>query len=477
MPPDRAVAAAARPPAQPPTQRPDRPVLLAPAGVAAALLGGALTAVLGPWVGVAVVACAALFVACAYRPVFATYCYLATVPIIAGVERGVPIPLVRPNEALFALLLAGAAAGGLLRFARGAPVRWRPHPLDIPLGLFVVMSTVWPIASLLLREHTVTFAELLAVFPTVKLAALAVLVRFTVTSQLRALRCVRLIVWPAAALALIAIGQTLQIGPVVSLLETWWPIEVDGEGALERGSSTLSSSIATGDYIIIALTLVICCGVRGLLHRRERLVLGLVLGAGVLAAGQFSTWIAAAIAVAMLAWRYPDLRRQAVRFLPLWLLAVAVGTPALVGRLQGFGEGFGVPRSWLGRWDNVMNIHLPHFDAVRVFMGVKPDSVLQAPETWRENVFLESGYLQFLWAGGIPLLLAFILLSVAVLRHASRLSAAPTVAGACASTLVIVWCVLLVLTVIDAHLTLRGAGDLTFVLLAIVSGRINDERR
>lgn len=463
-------------PAAPPAQRRDRSVLLALAGVIAAVLGGASTAVLGPVAGVTLVAGTALFVACAYRPILATYVYLATVPFLAGIERDVLVPLVRPNEALLALLLAGAVAGGLFRYARGDEVRWRPHPLDIPLGLFVVFSTAWPVASLLLREFDITFHELLMVFPVVKLAALAVLVRFTVTSQSRVIWCVRVIVWPAALLAAIAIGQTLRVGPVVSLLGTWWTTHA-GDGALERGSSTLSSSIATGDYILIALTLVICCGVRGLLHRRERLLLGLVLGAGVLAAGQFSTWISAVLVLALLAWQYPELRRKAVRFLPLGLVAVAVGAPALIGRLQGFGDGFGVPRSWLGRWDNVMNIHLPHFDATRVLMGISPDSVLRAPETWRDYVYLESGYLQFLWIGGIPLLLAFIGLSVVVLRHASRLSAEPTVVGACASALLIVWCFLLVLTVIDAHLTLRGAGELIFVLMAIVSGRIHDKRR
>src|SRR5690606_19737892 len=183
---------------------------------------------------------------------------------------------VRPNEALLGLLLAGAAAGGLVRFARGAEVRWRPHPLDVPLGLFVVMSTIWPIASLLLREHVVTFGELLAVSPIIKLTAFVVLVRVTVTTSVRLMWCVRLVAWPAMVLAVLAIAQTLGVGPVVAALSTWWPAASEGE----RGSSTLSSSIATGDYIVIALTLVICCGVRNVLGRRERLLLGLVLGAG-----------------------------------------------------------------------------------------------------------------------------------------------------------------------------------------------------
>jgi len=76
------------------------------------------------------------------------------------------------------------------------------------------------------------------------------------------------------------------------------------------------------DVIIISLVLVMCCVARGLLGRRERLILALVLGTGVFAAGQFSTWIATAVAFALLAWRFPDLRRQARRFAPLALVAL-----------------------------------------------------------------------------------------------------------------------------------------------------------
>lgn len=343
-------------------------------------------------------------------------------------------------------------------------------------GLFVVLSTVWPLASLLLREGAVGAEDAAAVLPIVKLSALLLLVRLTVTSESQVLRCIRLVVWPAVALALVAILQTLQFGPVLAMLSAVWASDDGADELIHRGSSTLMSPIATGDYIIISLVLVICCGARGLLGRHERLVLGLVLGTGVLAAGQFSTWISAAVAAVLILWRYPELRRRSVRFAPIGVLALAVGAPALIGRLQGFGDGFAVPTSWLGRWDNVMNIHMPHFDITRVFMGVEPDPVLQAPETWREVVYLEAGYLQFVWIGGLPLLLAFIWLSVAVLRYASALPKPATPTGACVSALMIVWVFLLVLTTIDAHLTMRGAGELIFLLLGLATAKI-DERR
>ncbi|GDY32042.1 hypothetical protein [Gandjariella thermophila] len=435
------------------------------AGVAAPATGPLLTA------GLAVVA---LVAAAAYRPIFATYLYLATLPLVAGIDRGKFIPLVRPNEALLALLLAGAGLGGFLRWVQGRPLPLRARRVDLPLAMFVVLATVWPLASMMLRGHHPHGDDLAAVLPVCKLTALYLLVRCTVRTEPQTVRCIRLVVWPAAAIAVLAVLQTLHVGPVVSALATLWPSDSGVLG--ERGTTTLGSSIATGDYITISLTMVICCAGNGLLGRRERLVLGLTLGAGVLAAGQFSTWVAAAVAAVVLLRRFPGLRGRLVRMLPIAAVAVLVGAPAFLGRLDGFGDGYGVPRSWLGRWDNLSTFYLPRLGDFGFVTGVSPNSVLPAPETWRNEIFLESGYLQFLWVGGIPLLVAFGWLSFAVLRATGRVRADSGAVGACAITLQVGWWIVLVLSLIDIHLVLRGAGDLLFTLLAITTGGTNDDR-
>jgi hypothetical protein len=448
--------------------------LLIATGCAAAALAGGAAALAGPIVlaGLAAVLVVAL---CAYRPVAATYLYIATLPFIAGFERGATG--LRPNEALLLLLLAGAGIGAYVRLVRGEPLALRLRPaVDVPLAAFVLLSTAWPLASLLLLGGDPGTAELVAVLPVCKLAALLVLVRATVVEQSQLLRCVRLVVWPGAAIAALAIMQTLSVAPAVELAALVTPGEPVAE-LTERGSTTLGSSLATGDYILIALTLVVTCGARGLLGRRERLAAGLVLGAGVLAAGQFSTWIAAVVVGALILARYPRMRRRAVRFLPVAGLAVLVGLPAFASRLAGFGEGFGVPRSWLGRWDNLSEFFIPPLlEDFRFLVGVSPDAVLVAPETWRDVIYIESGYLQLLWIGGVPLLAGFAWLSVAVLRRAGELARRPDALGACASTLQIAWWALIVLSVIDPHLYLRGTGDLLFVLLAVATGVLGDRR-
>ncbi|MGH3929649.1 MAG: hypothetical protein ACRDTF_06695, partial [Pseudonocardiaceae bacterium] len=92
--------------------------LIATAVVTATVAFGAagLGVVLGVLLGVGLLALIA------YRPIVATYVYVGTLPIIAGIDRDTLIPLVRPNEALLTLLLIGACLGGYLRYCRGDAV-------------------------------------------------------------------------------------------------------------------------------------------------------------------------------------------------------------------------------------------------------------------------------------------------------------------------------------------------------------------
>ncbi|NEK59058.1 hypothetical protein GCU56_14395 [Geodermatophilus sabuli] len=465
-----AVAQPVDPTPAPRTRRSAGPVVLC---AGAAVLAGGAAALLGA-VGALVVAGFLLVVVVALHPVAAVYVYLVTLPFLAGIDRDVLIPFARPNEALLALLLAGAATGGYLRFVRGDEVSPRLRPLDVPLAVFVLLSTLWPVSWLLLRGLTPGGDDLTAVLPICKLVALLVLVRATVRTDTHRLWLVRAITWPAAVLGVIAVLQTAGVSPVVALLQTYWLGDGNPDDLLERGTTTLASPIATGDYVVLALALLVAMGLRGLVGRRELIVLGLPLVAGAFAAGQFSTWASAAVVGAAMLYQHRHLRRLALRLLPLLVLAALAGMPAFLARLSQFGDGFGVPRSWLGRWDNLTTFYLPGLGDSRWVLGVGPNSVLPAPETWRELIYLEYGYLQFLWVGGIPLLLGFVWLSVHVFRHARRVAARPDAAGAFGSALWAAWWMVLVLSLIDIHLVLRGAGDLLFVYLAVVGGRSDD---
>jgi hypothetical protein len=440
----------------------------------AVVSGGGSAAVLGPFAALVVLA-VALFGLCALHPAAAAYVYLGTLPFLAGIDRDVLVPLVRPNEALLVLLLGGAAVGGYLRFVGGNPVQLRLGPLDVPLFVFVVLSTLWPICWLLLRNRVPDATDIAALLPVCKLVALLVLVRTSVRTPEQLVRLARAVIWPAVVVAVVAVLQTLGAAPVIALLDAYWNGDgSDVAGLAERGTTTFASPIATGDYLVLALALLVALGVRNLVGRREELAAALVLAPGILAAGQFSTWASAGVVGAATLYLHPSLRRRVLRMLPLLAVAALVGVPAVVGRLAQFGDGFSVPPSWLGRWDNLVSFYLPGLGDFRWVLGVSPNSVLEAPETWRELIYMEYGYLQFLWVGGVPLLAAFGWLTVAVLRYARRSACDQGPAGAYAAALWAGWWMILVLSLIDIHLVLRGTGELIFVGLAIVGGRADD---
>jgi lipopolysaccharide/colanic/teichoic acid biosynthesis glycosyltransferase len=420
---------------------------------------------------VAVLAVVALVAVSWYRPILGTYVYVTSLPFLAGIDRGALLPLVRPNEALLVLVVLGALLGWAFRWLRDGTATWPvPHPVDAPLAIFLALYTVWPICWMMLRGLTPTGGDLAAILPVPKLVALFLLVRLTVRTDAEVTRLLRLVVWPSVLVAVISVLQVLAVAPVLSLLSTFWVSATDDPADLaQRGTTTLGSPLSTGDVLVLALVVVICCGLRGLLGRRERLVAGGLLLVGVLATAQFTAWLTALVAGVAILVRFPHLRRPVRRFWPVPVVLLLIAIPVVVGRLQDV-TALGVPVSWATRWDNLSHYYLPVLGGFRFLLGIGPSSVLPAQETWREVVYLESGYLEFLWVGGLPLLLGFLWFTVAVLRATRSGAAVPGPRGAVAEALRITWWTLLVSTVLDPHLTLRGSGDLLFVLLALLVG-------
>jgi hypothetical protein len=101
-------------------------------------------------------------------------------------------------------------------------------------------------------------------------------------------------------------------------------------------------------------------------------------------------------------------------------------------------------------------------------LGVRPAPRLPAPETWRQWVYIESGYVWLLWIGGLPLVAAFIffvVVSAAALRRVIRERTDAVGAAAMAGFTYLI--VVVTLMLVDPHLTGRGSADLFFPLLAL----------
>ncbi len=449
---------------------------LAPAG---ALVVGPLVLLVGAnaaflllgWRALAAAVASAVVVAIARRPAVAAYLYVFTVPFLAGMERGLFIPYVRPNEALLGLIVAALAVRWVWLRLLGEPFAMLPTRLDWAVLVLVALGSIFPLALLAARGIRAEANDLLEPLVLWRLLVLYAVVRATVRTFDHLRTVLVLSLASASVVAVLAIVQGVGLlGPGEALLAAFWgPAEVLNEG---RASTTLGSSLATGGYLAYSLAIAVAWwgserdGATSS-PRRAAPYLAVLFLAGGLGAGQFSSWIAVLLCGLIAAHHVGKLRPIVRRAIPAAPLAAVVVWPVLVGRLSEFGSSFGMPRSWIGRIDNLTTFYIPPLAEGGFVLGVRPNSILQAPEQWRQEIFLESGFLWLLWVGGIPFLAAFVWFVVEARRSSGRAVAAggPT-ATVGAAMLASIVC-LLVVTTIDKHLQLRGAGDLFFVLLAL----------
>jgi hypothetical protein len=406
---------------------------------------------------------AALMVFVAIRPVWAAYIFLATQPFVGGIDRGRLIPLFRPSEAIQLMLTTAVLLGVVVRVIQGERLSVRFTRLDRAVALLAIVSSFWPLCWEFARGHIPSSADFQSTIVLWRLASLYALFRWVVRTREQARRCLWILIVSASLLAVLAIVDSLGIwhpgGP--------WTPTMDSGPSTGRGGATLNSAISVGDYLSYSLGVALVFLLRGRQPRWLVACAVAIIVLGNLGTGQFSAWIGMLIVIVVVARAEKQTGRLLAWMGPAAVLAALVAGPVIAQRLAGF-NGSQLPQSWVIRWSNVTTLYLPRLAGFRWVLGVRPDTTLIPPETWRDIVYLESGYLWLFYVGGIPLVLTFIWFLHRGLDHTKRVIAnrRDDIGVAAVGARGALWC-LAFLSILDPHLTMRGGADLFFCLLGL----------
>jgi len=422
-----------------------------------------------PVAGVLLVVVGALATSVALRPSIAAYAITAVTPLTVGIDRGTVIPVLRPNEALSAVVGAALIGRALLLAREGARPRLRLSELEWAMLAMAVANSVLPLLWMSLRHQEVSQDDLLYAMVLWKFAAVYLIVRVSVRTESQVRRCLYLSIGSAAVVALIGILQSLDLLNARAMLATLYvPNGNVGALANPRGGSTLALPAAVADLMIYNLALVV-----GLLSQRPRFK-GLLTGVGVLlvlgavGAGQFSSMIGLVVGAVMVA-VIVHRPRLLLLSLPVGALAAVALWPVISTRLAGFQSVTGLPTSWTGRLDNLQRFFLPSLMSDHnYFLGIRPSARIPMADMATGFVWIESGYIWLLWGGGVLLLLAFVwFVRAAVVASFPVARSRTDAVGVAATGLLVAVSVMTVLMLFDPHLTYRGSGDELFILAAL----------
>lgn len=452
-----------------PAVRPHRRALLF---VPSALLVGALVAV-DHRLALLATAGAAVFVGTLLRPALGGCAVVALTPLLVGIDRGRLVPGARPNEALVALVAGALLLRALLRHRPGDRLQLQIGPVATALVLMAVANSVLPLAWRAWRGLPITADDVLYALVLWKYLALYAVVRASLRTAADVLRCAWLLLASATVVAVLAVLQALNLFGVPGLLAVYYaPFGDTGALYINRGSSTLSLAAATADLMLLCLALVAGLAARRIGPRRVLAAVAVVVLLGVFASGQFSGIIGLLVALVMLL-VVTRRRRLFLPLLPVLALAPLPLWPVVERRLQGFAGLNGWPESWVGRYNNLNGYFWPElFSDGNVLLGVRPAARVPGPrELGIDWVWIESGHTWLLWGGGLPLLGAYLLFTVAVFRCSWRWARDGSgVYGAVATAVLVGMCFISVLMLFDPHITYRGAADTFFALLAMLAG-------
>ena len=330
--------------------------MLLTACIMLAAVASPIAALTGAYVfTIGAVAAAALVIAIVLRPQFAAYVYLIATPLIVGIARGDALPILRPNEALLAIIILGLGIRALIAVLRGEPYRLSASGVDLAFILLAVCASALPLAFRLGRGEPVSTDDLLYAIVLWKYYAIYRVFCESIATPKQIAVCLWLSMTSAIVVALVAILQVNNLLGVPEFLLAHFdnPFQATARVVIDRGTSTIASSFGVADSMMINLAIVMAMLSRGHPNWRTLSICGGIFVFGCIAAGQFSGYIGLAVTVLTVGILTGRLRQTLVVTISVACIAVVFLWPVLAERLSGFDSLAGLPASWINRLENL----------------------------------------------------------------------------------------------------------------------------